>query len=233
MKNGFLGATCASALACASLAPTQPAMAASTQLQAMKSTDCAPVAGAVIGGFVYLTADQYGRQCQPGGGAAVSAIAGSFAVGWSPEITQLLAVAQAQIPLGTNRIGFVSDDPCAQATKLTAHFSSTSSGGNLITGAASKRTYICFLSIKTSATANISLCEATSTACTGGTPAAVYGNTGTTAANGANYQGGGENAGNGGYTIASTATAGQGVDVLFTTSNSPQVNVDVSYVQAP
>jgi hypothetical protein len=127
-------------------------------------------------------------------------------------------------------------DPCSQTTKQTADFESTSSGGNFITGTSGKITYICSLRITVSTLTNISLCEATSTACSGGTPAAVYMNTGTTAANGASLGqsstvGGGLIDNGGGTTIAKTATTGQNVDVLFTTTNTPQVNAHATYVQ--
>lgn len=148
----------------------------------------------------------------------------------------LLNAVQAAIPPGTNIIGYTSADPCAQAAKLTANFESTSSGGNLITGTAAKITYICSLRVTVSTLTNFSLCEATSTACSGGTPAAVYLNTGTTAANGGALGqsatvGGGLVDNGGGTTIAKTATTGQNVDVLFATTNSPQVNVQATYVQ--
>lgn len=137
---------------------------------------------------------------------------------------------------GTAVIGYTSADPCSQATKLTADFESTSSGGNLITGTAAKITYICSLRVTVSTQTNFSLCEATSTACSGGTPAAVYLNTSTTAANGGllgfdSTHPGGLVDGGGASTIAKTATTGQNVDVLFGTGNSPQVNVHVTYVQ--
>lgn len=127
-------------------------------------------------------------------------------------------------------------DPCLGTIKLTADFESTSSGGNLITGTSGKITYICSIRVTVSTLTNFSLCEATSTACSGGTPAAVYLNTGTTAANGASLgasstANGGLVDNGGGTTVAKTATTGQNVDVLFTTTNSPQVNVHVTYVQ--
>ncbi len=126
-----------------------------------------------------------------------------------------------------------SADPCAYNIKLFADFESTTSGGSIITAASGKRAYICGLTIVTSAAANISLIEGTgSSVCTGGTLAGVYLNTGTTAANGAAFAAnGGVARGDGAATLAANATANQNICVLFTTTNSPQVNVHVAYVQ--
>lgn len=167
------------------------------------------------------------------GPLARQADAGSVAVGLS---TEDVAILNSATPAGANVIGFTSNDPCAQATKLHAGFESASSGGNLITGTAAKITYICSMVITVSTQANVSLCEATSTACSGGTPAAVFCNTSTTAANGCTVGAsatapGGMTYGDGGHTLAKTATTGQNVDVLFSTGNTPQVNVDATYVQ--
>lgn len=124
-------------------------------------------------------------------------------------------------------------DPCAGTNKSTAEFESTSSGGQIVAGTASKQTYICAIRTHTSAAANISLVEGTgSSVCTGGSPTGVYLNPGTTAANGAAYAAnGGDSFGNGGGTVAKTATAADNLCVVFTTTNAPQVNVHVSYVQ--
>lgn len=125
-------------------------------------------------------------------------------------------------------------DPCASgATKSFADFESTSSGGSIITAAAGKKAYICSVAILTSAAANVSLIEGTgSSVCTGGVTAGVFLNTGVTAANGAAFgANGGVSLGGGGAAIAANATANQNICVAFTTGNSPQVNVHVSYVQ--
>ena len=124
-------------------------------------------------------------------------------------------------------------DPCQFQLKSFADFESTSSGGSIITAASSKKAYICGLTIVTSTAANVSLIEGTgSSVCTGGTPAGVFLNTGTTAANGAAFAAnGGVARGDGSSTLAANATANQNICVLFTTTNSPQVNVHVAYVQ--
>ena len=125
-----------------------------------------------------------------------------------------------------------TNDPCSvYSAKLFADFESTTSGGSIITAVASKKAYICSISAVVSATANFSLIEGTgSSVCTGGTTAGVYLNTGTTAANGA-YLATGISASGGSTTLAANSTANQNICVLFTTTNAPQVNVHVSYVQ--
>ena len=155
-------------------------------------------------------------------------------------LKQLDADVKSPIPAGTAVIGYTSADPCAQLTKSTADFSSTTSGGSVITASASNKAYICSITIISSKYASISLIEGTgSSVCTGGTPAAVYGNTGVTAANGmaigvaSTNDGGGLTIGNGGYTIAKSGTVNYNTCALFTTTNSPQVNFHVSYVNAP
>lgn len=124
-------------------------------------------------------------------------------------------------------------DPCFASLKKYADFESTSSGGSIITAASSEKAYICAISIVTSAAANVSIIEGTgSSVCTGGTTAGDFLNTGTTAANGAAFAAnGGIQAGQGTGTIFANATADQNTCVLFSTTNTPTVNVHVAYVQ--
>jgi hypothetical protein len=124
-------------------------------------------------------------------------------------------------------------DPCFASTKSYADFESTSSGGSIITAQSGKKAYVCAISVVTSTAANVSIIEGTgSSVCTGGTTAGDFLNTGTTAANGAAFAAnGGINVGTGNGTIFANATANQNTCVLFSTTNTPQVNVHVSYVQ--
>ena len=124
-------------------------------------------------------------------------------------------------------------DPCLGSVKSQGDFGSTTSGGSIITAVSAKKAYICSIAIVTSAAANVSLVEGTgSSVCTSGVTAGVFLNTGTTAANGAAFSAnGGLSQGGGGATLAVNATANQNICVVFTTTNSPQVNVHVSYVQ--
>lgn len=126
------------------------------------------------------------------------------------------------------------NEPCLTQTKSTADFESGTSGGQIVAGAAGTKTYICGLVISSSTAANISLDEGTgSSVCTGGTTAGVFLNTGATAANGASFgaTSGGISYGFGGATVAKTANAGNNLCVIFTTTNTPQVNVHVTYIQ--
>lgn len=128
---------------------------------------------------------------------------------------------------------FSAADPCFASAKLQADFESGSSGGSIITAASAKKSYVCSVSVITSTAANVSLIEGTgSSVCTGGTPAGDFLNTGVTAANGASFAAnGGINAGGANATVFANATANQNTCVLFTTTNTPQVNVHVTYVQ--
>lgn len=132
---------------------------------------------------------------------------------------------------GAVNIG-TTGDPCTFQAKSFGHFSSTTSGGSIITLASGKKAYICSISIVASAAANVSLIEGTgSSVCTGGTVAAVWGNTGTTAANGYPFAANGGLTIAGGGTLAQNGTVSQNVCLLFNTTNSPQVVADVSFIQ--
>jgi hypothetical protein len=124
-------------------------------------------------------------------------------------------------------------DPCFASLKSQSDFESTSSGGSIITATSGKKSYVCSIDIVTSAAANVSIIEGTgSSVCTGGTTAGDYLNTGTTAANGAAFAANsGVGRGGGGATLFANNTANQNTCVLFTTTNTPQVNVHVTYVQ--
>ena len=146
--------------------------------------------------------------------------------------SNLATLLSSSIPAGTSVIGYISNDPCSSATKLQADFESTSSGGNLVTGTTAKITYICSIVVSVSTLTNFSLCDSATTGCTN----AVFGNTGTTAGNGmalgqSATVGGGLTQGSGNGTLAKSTVTGNNVTVLFTTTNTPQVNVHVTYVQ--
>jgi hypothetical protein len=123
-------------------------------------------------------------------------------------------------------------DPCTFRKKSTANFSSSTSGGSIITASASNKTYLCAITVVASAAASVSIIEGTgSSVCTGGTTAGVWGNTGVTAANGfplaAN---GGVAIGSGNASVASSGFVNQNICMLFTAGT---VVATVSYVQAP
>jgi len=128
-------------------------------------------------------------------------------------------------------------DPCAFSNKSFADFSSSTSGGSIITsGGGSKQNYICGATIVTSAAAQVSLVGGTgSSVCTGGTVEGVFLNAAASsaAASGGAYfaANGGVNVGGANATVAKSTTAAQNLCVVFTTTNTPTVNVHVSYVQ--
>lgn len=167
------------------------------------------------------------------GGNAVATGTGAGGTG-IPRVTvsndSSLAANQS---VNINQIAGASTDPCFGSVKSSADFESASSGGSIITAVSAKKAYICSATIVTSTAANVSLIEGTgSSVCTGGTTAGVLLNTGVTAANGAAFAAnGGVNLGGANATIGVNATANQNICVLFTTTNSPQVNVHVTYIQ--
>jgi len=132
-----------------------------------------------------------------------------------------------------NACTVTSSDPCDNPAKLTANFSSTTSGASIVNAAASKKIYVCQVTMIISAAAAVSFVEGTgASVCTGGTTAGVWLNNTVTAANGAPFaSNGGVSAGNGRGTVFQTANVNQNLCLVFTTTNSPTVVASVSYVQ--
>lgn len=150
----------------------------------------------------------------------------------SPVVVSSNQTAIPTAPVaGINRIGYISDDLCSQRTKLTAQFSSNVSGGSIITGVSSTNIFICSFDVGTAAAANVSFTEGTGTSSCGTGTAGVWGNTSSIAANGWPFAAnGGLVKGSGAGTVAKTATSGDNLCVLFTTSSL--INVSISYVQS-
>ena len=118
-------------------------------------------------------------------------------------------------------------DPCFGSAKLTANINLTASG-QVITGTASKTTYICSIDIVTATAQNIALVEGTVTTCGTGT-AGMAG--GATAATGWNFAANGgltKGAGVGSVYIASNAT---GDNVCLLLSSTGQTSGSIQYVQ--
>lgn len=105
----------------------------------------------------------------------------------------------------------------------------TGTGIQVVAGVSATKIYICELDIVNSTAANISLIEGSNSTCSA-TTGGVFLNPGVTAANGALLQAGITRGGSN-STVAGTATTGNTLCVLFTTTNSPQVNVHLAYVQ--
>ena len=93
--------------------------------------------------------------------------------------SNLYTVLTSATPAGTNVIGYVSNDPCSQQTKLGAVINTTGSL-QIIAGTWAKKTYICAIDVVVSVAQNVALVEGTGTACAtnifglaGGTTAAT------------------------------------------------------------
>jgi hypothetical protein len=179
--------------------------------------------------------------------AASSIAAGAGVDGW--DLTQgtkadaawvsgsgsLIAIAKtiatntgAAIPASTNRIGYVSDDPCTQLTKTNVGFGVAVGTTQLVAPSGITQVYVCSFSLIAAATAVVNLVGGTGAACTTGTPVAALGST--TAANGMSLAAnGGLTFGNGGATVVRTTTAGHGLCLIQ--SGTTALAGNITYVQ--
>lgn len=148
------------------------------------------------------------------------------------SITALIAAVQAAIPAGTNRIGYTSDDPCSQLTKLGAPISLTSSG-QVITGTASNKIYICAFDLMGTTAGSAALVEGTGTVCATN----IFGLAGgTTAATGwPLLAGAGLTKGSGNGTVISPSADANATaaNVCILISGTGQTSGHISYVKAP
>jgi hypothetical protein len=122
-------------------------------------------------------------------------------------------------------------DPCMFQAKTNAAFSSASGTFALVTGVASKRVYVCSLSLVVPSAVSVSLAEGSSATCGTSGQAAVMGvATNGTAGNGlAMAANGGLTLGNGGGTVAQTATPANYLCVFQ--SGTAQIAGNITYVQ--
>src|SRR6266576_5982493 len=111
------------------------------------------------------------------------------------NLTTVNTTAGAAVPAGTNRIGYISDDPCSQKIKLNAPFS-TSSGGpvSIVPISGSTVIYVCSISAITDTAIKLSFIDGTGGSCASAQHA-IWGST--TAASGMSL------AANGGFTMGS------------------------------
>lgn len=130
------------------------------------------------------------------------------------------------IPLGGNRIGYVSDDPCSQLVKTNLPISfQTTSSTQLIALSGSTKIYVCSLSLIASAATVFSITGGTGSAC--GTPAALIGTT--VAAHGLSLPAtGGLTLGNGAGTVAVT---GVGSELCIVQTGAGDLSGNLTYVQ--
>lgn len=121
-------------------------------------------------------------------------------------------------------------DPCSTQTKLGAPINLTASG-QVITGTASKKTYICSLDVVSATTQNIALVEGTGSVCATN----IFGLAGsTTAATGWNLAAnGGLTKGSGDGTVYSPSadTNASAANVCLLLSGTGQTSGQITYVQ--
>jgi hypothetical protein len=151
-------------------------------------------------------------------GAVGGAVVGTF--GTAPGAVPAVPVNAAitQLP-----------DPCMSAA-LKVNFAIGSSSGNIqiVAGSASKKVYLCSLSLIAAATAVVNVIEGTGGACTTANELAVIGST--TAASGMSLAAnGGLTLGNGAGTVGVTATAANGLCILQ--SGTTALAGNATYVQ--
>lgn len=148
---------------------------------------------------------------------------------------QQLAAASMPVVLPATQITSLTpialNDPCGpQNTKLGAPISLTASG-QIITGTASVKTYICAIDVVPSAAQNVALVEGTGTTCATN----IFGLAGgTTAATGWNFQlGGGIARGSGNGTVYSPSADANATaaNVCLLIAGAGQVSGQISYVK--
>jgi hypothetical protein len=141
----------------------------------------------------------------------------------SPTFTQALSLSASETysavivaikPPSISLVGNVQD-PCQQGAGTSGNISLTA-GGTLITGATGKLTYICSMNLITATAQNIALVEGTGTVCATNTLGMAGG---TTAATGWNFAAnGGFVNGGGGFWVFKTATPGDNVCLLLSST---------------
>lgn len=145
-------------------------------------------------------------------------------------ITTIAANTSAAIPTGGNVIGFVSNDPCSQATKLGAPINLTASG-QVITGTSAKKTYICAIDLMVTTAGSAALVEGTGTVCATN----IFGLAGgTTAGTGWPIPATGgltKGAGSGTVISPSADANGAAANVCLLLSGTGQTSGHISYVQ--
>ena len=171
-------------------------------------------------------------------GNPIPVIAGTLPSTQSPVATGATTKAQTDLsgnlyisPQQAGGALLSTSDPCGpQNTKIGAPINLTASG-QVITGTASKKTYVCAIDVVPAAAQNIALVEGTGTTCATN----IFGLAGgTTAATGWNFQlGGGIARGSGNGTVYSPSgdTNATAANVCLLIAGAGQVSGQISYVQ--
>ncbi len=141
----------------------------------------------------------------------------------------LLSAVQAATPAGTNRIGYVSDDPCTQKTKTNLPISQNgTSSVQLVALSGSTVIYVCSLSLIAAGATTVALTTGTGTACVTGN-AAVIGSTTANIANSLSL------AANGGLTMGSgngsVALGAASSELCMVLGTNVFVSGNLTYVQ--
>lgn len=149
-----------------------------------------------------------------------------------PKAVLLAEPAQGQFATGqgfkiTDGSNFLAIDPCKAQAKSYASINQTANA-QLVTGAASKKVYLCSIHVVVAAATNVAVVEGTGTACATGT-SGVGGFGGATAATGWNFAAnGGIALGNGDSSLGAEVTSGDNLCIF--NSGSGQVSGGISYV---
>lgn len=144
--------------------------------------------------------------------------------------SQLHTDLTASIPAGTNRIGYTTDDPCAQLTKTNVSISMQNATTiKLVSLVSGKQIYVCSLALIASGTTTFSIADGTKVTTECDTSAeAVIGNT--TSSHGlALVANAGLSFGNGHGTVARTTTASH--DLCLFQSGAVDLSGVLTYVQ--
>jgi hypothetical protein len=162
------------------------------------------------------------------GTKADSAYAGSGSASIVSALKGVYSAITAPLAAGTNVIGYVSSDPCTQATKTTLAISTNATSLTQIVAAnGSTKIYVCSVNLVAAGATAFNLNTGTGSNCAAST-AAVIGST--TAANGMSFAAnGGITLGNGSGTVAEANLAGGEICTLQ--SNAVYVSGSMSYVQ--
>jgi hypothetical protein len=176
-----------------------------------------------------LTANQSVNVSQVNG---VTTLTGTGAVGTGAQritvgIDSATVAGSATLPAGTNRVGYTSDDPCTQKTKLNAPFS-TSSGGpvSIVALSGSTVVYICSISAIADTATKLSFIDGTGGSCASAQHA-IWGST--TAASGMSLPDNGgftQGGGNGSVGLTTSASA-----FCLLQSGTSLVAGNITYVQ--
>lgn len=181
-------------------------------------------AGSVASGAMVDLGSQADAACGTDNGSC-SAIA--LIKRGNQNATTINTTASASTPAGTNRIGYVSDDPCSQKIKTTAAFSTTSGGPvSIVALSGSTVIYVCSISAITDTAIKLSFIDGTGGACAAAQHA-IWGST--TAANGMSLAANGGFAmgsGNGSVGVTTAASA-----FCLLQSGTSLVAGNISYVQ--